>query len=182
VLRTDAASRAVRKECETKVEGPVDRAAERLAKARFAIYGTSVYPDATFTLRLSYGQVGGWNEYGRTVPAFTQYRGLFGRATGQPPFDLAPRWVDAQSKVDLATVFNISSNNDILGGNSGSPLINARGEVVGAAFDGNIWSLGGSFAFDPALNRTVSVSTASVTEALAKLYGQTALVAELTAP
>jgi hypothetical protein len=182
VLKTDAASRAIRKEYETKVEGPVDRAAERLARARFAILGTSVYPDATFTLRISYGQVTGWNEFGRTIPAFTQYRGLFARATGEPPFDLAPRWVGAETTVDLDTVFNISSSNDILGGNSGSPLINARGEVVGAAFDGNIWSLGGSFAYDPALNRTVSVSTASVTEALRKMYNQPALLAELTAP
>jgi hypothetical protein len=181
VLKTDAASRAVRKEFETKVEGPVDRAAERLAKARFALLGTSVYPDATFSLRLSYGQVTGWNEYGRAIPAMTTYRGLFERATGQPPFDLAPRWVGAENKVDQNVVLNISSSNDILGGNSGSPLINARGEVVGAAFDGNIHSLGGSFAYDPALNRTVSVSTASITEALTKMYGQTALVAELTA-
>jgi hypothetical protein len=182
VLRTDATSRAIRKEYEARVEGPIDRAAERLAKARFAILGTSVYPDATFTLRISYGQVTGWNEFGSTIPAFTNYRGLFARATGQPPFDLAPRWVGAESKVDLDTVFNISSSNDILGGNSGSPLINARGEVVGAAFDGNIHSLGGGFAYDPAMNRTVSVSTASVTEALRKMYNQPALLAELTAP
>jgi hypothetical protein len=181
VLRTDAAARAVRKEFETRVEGPIDRAAERIAKARFAVYGTSVYPDATFSLRLSYGKVTGWQEYGRTVPAFTHYRGLFTRATGQPPFDLAPRWIGAENKVNPDTVFNISTDNDILGGNSGSPLINARGEVVGAAFDGNIWSLGGSFAYDPAMNRTVSVSTASVTEALTKIYNQPALLAELTA-
>ena len=180
VLKTDPAARAVRKRYEETVEGPTDRAAERIARARFAVYGTSVYPDATFSLRLSYGEVAGWTEPGRTIPPFTNFRGLFERATGQPPFRLAPRWVGAETKVEPATVLNFSTTNDIIGGNSGSPVINARGEVVGAAFDGNIHSLGGAFSYDPALNRTVVVSTAAVTEALARIYGQTALVAELT--
>jgi hypothetical protein len=182
VLKLDDAARSVRKAFEERVEGPMDRASERIAKARFAVYGTSVYPDATFSLRLSYGKIAGWTEPGRTIPPFTNFGGLYARATGQPPFQLAPRWVEAKGKVDDKTVFNVSSDNDIIGGNSGSPLINAKGEVIGAIFDGNIHSLGGEYFFDPKLNRTVSVSTAAMTEALIKVYGRNALVAELTAP
>ena len=144
------------------------------------MYGTSVYPDATFSLRLSYGKIAGWTYRGQTVPSFTDFGGLYTRATGLPPFDLAPRWTEGQSKLDPKTVFNISSDNDIIGGNSGSPLIDAKGEVIGAIFDGNIHSLGGDFYFDPMLNRAVSVSTAAITEALTKIYGQNALVLELT--
>jgi hypothetical protein len=181
VLKTDPTARAVRKRFEERVDGPTDRAAERIAKARFAIYGTRVYPDATFSLRISYGAVAGWSEPGRTIPPFTNFKGLYERATGQDPFKLAPRWVGAEAKLNPDTVLDFSTTNDIVGGNSGSPVVNARGEVLGAAFDGNIHSLGGAYYFDPALNRTVVVSTAAVTEALAKIYGQTALVAELTA-
>src|SRR5258706_7992987 len=142
VLKTDASARTVRKAYEERVSGPTDRAAERIARARFAVYGSSVYPDATFSLRLSYGKIAGWSEKGRAVPSFTSYAGLFDRATGKFPFDLAPRWVEGKSKLDLKTAFDMSSDNDIIGGNSGSPLINAKGEVVGAIFDGHIHSLG----------------------------------------
>lgn len=180
VLATDAASRAVRKDYESRVSGPIDQAAQKLAKARFAIYGANTYPDATFSLRLSYGKVGGWSDNGATVGAFTRFGGLWERATGQFPYNLAPRWEQAQGKVDPNTVFDFVSDNDIVGGNSGSPVINARGQVVGAAFDGNIDSLGGSFGFDPKVNRTVSVSTAAITEALRKIYDNNAVVAELT--
>ena len=181
VLKTDATARSLRKNYEERYENPTDHAAEGLAKARFAIYGTSVYPDANFSLRLSFGQVSGWSEAGRVIPAFTTIGGLYNRATGEPPFQLAPRWQMAEARLNPATVLNISTNNDILGGNSGSPLINARREVLGAIFDGNIHSLGGSYVFDPILNRSITVSTAAITEALDKVYGQTALVAELTA-
>ncbi len=180
VLATDAASREVRKQYEERVSGPTDRAAQKIARARFAIYGTNVYPDATFTLRLSYGKVEGWTDNGATVPPFTYYRGLWERATGQFPFDLAPRWRSAQAKVNPGTVLDFTSDNDIIGGNSGSPVINAKGEVVGAAFDGNIESLGGAFGFDDRVNRTVSVSTAAITEALRNVYGNETLAAELT--
>ena len=182
VLATDATSRAVRKEVEARVDGPVARAHERIARARFAAYGTSTYPDATFTLRISYGKVDGWTDNGVTVAPFTYFRGLWERATGRPPFDLAPKWVAAKGKVDDNTVFDIASTNDIIGGNSGSPLIDAKGRVVGAIFDGNITSLGGNYGFDEAVNRAVSVSTAAITEALRKVYGQDALVKELTQP
>ena len=177
----DAASRRVRSDYETKVTGPTGRAAEKIAQARFAVLGSSVYPDATFSPRLSYGAVQGWTYQGKTIPAFTYISGLWTRATGKPPFDLAPRWLAAKDRLPGDTVFDISSTNDIIGGNSGSPLINARGEVVGAAFDGNIHSLGGAFAYDGAINRTVSASTAAATVALKTVYGQDALVAELLA-
>jgi hypothetical protein len=159
----------------------VDRATERLARARFAIYGASVYPDATFTLRLSYGKVAGWTYRGRTIAPFTTFRGLYERATGSEPFQIAPRWVAARDKLSLETVFNFVTTNDIIGGNSGSPLVNAQGEVLGAAFDGNIHSLGGDYGYDGAVNRTIVVSTAAATEALLHVYGQTGLVQELTA-
>ena len=181
VLATDPASRAIRKDYETQVTGPVDRAAQKIAQARFAIYGTSIYPDATFSLRLSCGEVGGWSDNGVTVSAFTYYKGLWDRATGQFPFNLMPRWQNAQAKVNPGTVFDFVSDNDIIGGNSGSPAINARGEVVGAIFDGDIESLGGAFGFDDRVNRAVSVSTAAITEALRNVYGDQALAAELTA-
>ncbi len=180
VLRIDPAARAIRKQYEERVTGPITQPAERIARARFAAYGDSVYPDATFTLRLSYGKIAGWTERGRPVPSFTYFGGLYERATGQDPFKLDPRWAAAKAKLNPQTVFDISSTNDIIGGNSGSPLINAKAEVIGAVFDGNIHSLGGDYGYDPVLNRSVTVSTAAVTEALSKVYGQDALVRELT--
>jgi hypothetical protein len=179
-LRMDPAAREVRKTWESEVSGPTDRAAERIARARFAVYGDAVYPDATFTLRLSYGTVAGWTHRGVTAPSTTTFAGLYDRATGAEPYELAPRWVAAKEKLNPDTVFNFVTTNDIIGGNSGSPVISAKGEVLGAAFDGNIHSLGGNYGYDGALNRTVVVSTAAATEALQKVYGQTALVKELT--
>jgi S1-C subfamily serine protease len=115
------------------------------------------------------------------VPPFTTFSGLYERATGQPPFDLDSRWIAARGKLDPDTIFDISTTNDIIGGNSGSPLIDAKGEVIGAIFDGNIHSLGGDYGYDPVLNRAVAVSTAAVSEALRKVYGADALAAELGA-
>ncbi|MDP3855858.1 S46 family peptidase [Phenylobacterium sp.] len=180
VLRNDPAARAVRKVWETEVTGPVDRAAERIARAKFAVYGDAVYPDATFTLRLSYGKVAGWTHRGATIPATTNFAGLYERATGAEPFQLAPRWLEAKDKINPETVYNFVTTNDIIGGNSGSPVVSARGEVLGAAFDGNIHSLGGAYGYDGTINRTVVVATSAATEALAKVYGATALVKELT--
>jgi hypothetical protein len=182
VLATDPTARAVRRAYDQRVSGPSDRAAERIAAARFAVYGTSVYPDATFTPRVSYGKVEGWTYQGRTVPFFTTFRGLWARATGKPPFQLAPKWLAARGKLADGSIFDFVSDNDIVGGNSGSPIINASGEVMGAVFDGNILSLGGAFGFDDAVNRGVSVSTEAASEALRTVYGQDALVAELMAP
>jgi hypothetical protein len=180
VLRIDPEARKLRTEYENRVTGPIAAASEKIAKARFAAYGDKVYPDATFTLRLSYGKIDGWTYNGTTVPPFTYFKGLWERATGKPPFDLDPRWIAAKNTLNPDTVFDISTTNDIIGGNSGSPLINANGEVIGAIFDGNIHSLGGDYGYDPALNRSVAVSTAAVSEALRKVYHANALADELS--
>ncbi|HEY8616818.1 S46 family peptidase [Phenylobacterium sp.] len=180
-LRLDPAAREIRQAWDAEVAGPTDRAAERIARARFAVYGDQVYPDATFTLRLSYGKVTGWTHRGQTLPWFTTIGGLYERATGAEPFALAPRWAKAEGKLDKSIVYNFVTTNDIIGGNSGSPVVNARGEVLGAAFDGNIHSLGGAYGYDGRINRTVVVSTAAATEALSKVYGLNGLVRELTA-
>ncbi len=182
VLATDPASRAVRKAYEARVSGPTDQAAEKIARARFAAYGTSVYPDATFSLRISYGKVAGWTDDGTTVPPFTYFGGLWKRATGQFPFNLAPRWQHAEGLVNPGTVFDFATTNDIIGGNSGSPVIDGQGEVIGAIFDGNILSLGGDFGYDANLNRAVAVLTVAISEALRRVYGQRALLEELAAP
>jgi len=180
VVATDRAARAVRKSYEEQVAGPVERAQARLAKARFAVYGTSVAPDATSTPRLSYGKIAGWTVHDQPVPPFTYFKGLYERATGQPPFQLAERWIDAKPKLNPNTVLDISSTADIIPGNSGSPLINAKGEVIGAIFDGNRFMLSGFFAYDSRF-RGVSVSTAAITEALEKVYLDPELVEELRA-
>jgi len=179
VMRNDDAAQVLRAQWESTVSGPTARAAERIAQARFAAYGTNQYPDATFSLRLSYGAVEGWTHRGTEVEPFTYIGGLYERATGSHPFVLAEAFAAAEDAVNKEVVYNFSSTNDIIGGNSGSPVINARGEVVGAAFDGNIHSLGGAFGYDAALNRTVTVSTAAITETLRSVYRQPRLLEEL---
>jgi len=176
----DAEARAVRKLYEDGVEAPERNATERLARARFAALGTSVYPDATFTLRLNYGTVQGWIENGTPVDPFTRLSRAFERATGADPFRIPDSWQRVKDKLDLNTPFNLSTNSDIVGGNSGSPLINARGELVGLLFDGNIHSISGDFWFDIAKNRAIAVHPAIMREALSKVYGADALLAELT--
>jgi hypothetical protein len=153
---------------------------ERLAAVRFSVYGDSVYPDGTDTLRLSYGVVAGWTEpSGRPVGPFTYFAGLFDRATGAHPYRLAPLWEAARGKLSPGTIYNISTNNDIVGGNSGSPLVDRNGDVVGAVFDGNIHSLSASYLFDPVRNRTVTLASTAVEEALVKVYGLGRLVDEM---
>jgi hypothetical protein len=180
LLKIDPQARKLRTAYDEQVTGPTAQAAEKIAKARFVIYGDSLYPDATFTLRLSYGKIAGWTYRGVTIPPFTNFAGLYDRATGAEPFDLDARWVAAKARLNPDTVFNISSTNDIIGGNSGSPLIDAKARVIGAVFDGNIHSLGGDYGYDGSINRAVSVSTAAITEALSKVYGADALARELT--
>jgi Peptidase S46 len=171
VRTTDPDARALRTRHEQQVEGPVTRAQEKLARARFMVYGDAVYPDATFTLRLSYGSVQGWSYQGQTIKPFTNFGGLYARATGSEPFRLPQRWLAAKSRLDPKTPFDVATSNDIIGGNSGSPLIDSRGQVVGAVFDGNIHSLGGDFGFDPRLNRAIAVLTSAIGPALREVYG-----------
>jgi peptidase S46-like protein len=173
-------ARALRKQYEDTVEAPEELASEKIAKARFASLGTSVYPDATFTLRLNWGTVQGWNENGKPVEPFTRLSRAFERATGADPFRIPDSWQKVKDKLDMNTPFDLSTNNDIVGGNSGSPLINANGEVVGLLFDGNIHSISGAYWFDTEKNRSVAVHPVIIKEALSKVYGATALLAELT--
>lgn len=181
VLATDARARAIRAKWRAEVTGPSAPASARIADARFGVYGDTLYPDATFTLRLSYGTVKSWDERGTPVPITTNFGGMFERATGQDPFDLPPAFVAAKDRIDMSAPFDFISTNDIIGGNSGSPVIARDGSVIGAAFDGNIHMLGGNFGFDPVTNRTVSVSTAAVEQALQKIYPAPALLRELHA-
>jgi hypothetical protein len=174
-------ARALRKQYEDTVEAPEEIASEKIAKARFAALGTSVYPDATFTLRLNWGTVQGWNENGTMVEPFTKLSRAFERATGSDPFRIPDSWQKVKDKLDMNTPFNLSTNNDIVGGNSGSPLISAKGEVVGLLFDGNIHSISGAYWFDTEKNRSVAVHPAIIKEALSKVYGATAILTELSA-
>ncbi len=178
----DPDARALRKEYEDEVEAPLKKNGELIAQAMFKVYGTSSYPDATFTPRLSYGQVKGWVELGKEVKPVTTFAGAFERDTGRDPFALPKSWLAAKAKLDLTTPFNFCTDNDIIGGNSGSPVVNSAGEVVGLVFDGNLESLGGSFGFDASVNRAVAVHSAALTEALGKVYGAGRLVDELTLP
>jgi Peptidase S46 len=176
----DADARAVRERYVSQVEGPVARAHERIARARFRAFGEAQYPDATFSPRISYGRVIGWTEPNdRVIGPFTYTEGLYQRATGHDPFVLSQRWIDARGRLDPRTIHNVSTSTDVIGGNSGSPLLDREGDVVGAVFDGNIHSLGGEYFYDGALNRSVTVSSTIIRSALADVYGMNALVAEL---
>jgi hypothetical protein len=175
----DPEARALRKQLEEQVDGPVQRGQEEIARARFAEYGTSNYPDATFTLRLSYGGMKGWVEKGQEVRPWTELSRAFERATGEPPFKIPERWMAAKDSLDMTTRANFTTNNDIVGGNSGSPMLNARGEIVGLAFDGNIHSISGTYWFDERMNRSVGVHPAYIRTALEKVYGAKALLEEI---
>jgi hypothetical protein len=178
--QVDPESRKVRKAYEDEVIAPTDKANETIAKARFDRDGMSSYPDATFTLRLSYGKVAGWNENGQPVPPFTHSDGLYKRATGADPFKLPESWIKAQSSLDMSTPMDFVTDNDIIGGNSGSPVIDREGHAVGLIFDGNIHSLGGDFVYDSSNNRAVSVDTAALVAAVRKVYNLPRLADELT--
>jgi len=177
----DADARAIRTRYENEVEAPIAAAAERIAAARFKVYGTNVYPDATFTLRLNYGTVQGWVEYGVPVEPFTYLGRAFERATGASPFKIPDRWMAVKDRLDMRTPFCISTNNDIVGGNSGSPLIAADGNIVGLMFDGNIYSIAGHYWFDASNNRAIAVHPAIIREALDKVYAAKSLLSELNA-
>jgi hypothetical protein len=173
---------AARKEYEDQVTAPTRSDAERIAQARFTVYGTSVDPDATFTLRLSYGTVKGFEDtQGHNIEPYTTIGGLFHHATGAPPFALPKSWLEAKSSLNMETPMNLSTTNDIIGGNSGSPLINSKGEIVGLIFDGNIYSLGGDFGYDAARNRSVAVDSRALLEGLQKVYHLDRIVQEINA-
>lgn len=178
----DPDARAIRKAFDDEVDAVVKKNQELIAEARFATQGRSAYPDATFTPRLSYGQVQGWSEDGRTIPPFTTFAGAFERHTGRDPFALPPSWLEAKGKLNLDTRFDLVTTNDIIGGNSGSPMIDEDARIVGLVFDGNIHSLGGNYGFDAAVNRTVAVHSDAIIEALTKIYGAQRVVDELRPP
>ena len=184
----DAEARAARKIVEAA--GEVKRQAHaEITQAVFAVEGEAMYPDATFTLRLAYGTVRGYEEGGHAVPPFTTYRGLLARADEKretPPFDLPPRWRERRPRLErdaafLDTPFNFVSTADIIGGNSGSPVVNVRGELVGLIFDGNIQSLALDLAYDDTRARAVAVDAAGIAAALEKVYDARALCAEIGA-
>lgn len=177
----DADARAIRAQVESSVDGPLKQEQERLAQARLAVYGNSNYPDATFTLRLSYGAVRGYLENGASVRPFTDIAGAFERHTGAEPFALPASWMAAKSRLNAGTPFNFVTSNDIVGGNSGSPVVNQKAEIVGLVFDGNIQSLGGEYGFNEPVNRAIAVHSGVLLEALAKVYGASRLVDEITA-
>ncbi len=179
----DPHARAVRKVMDNDVTEVLSQAYGDIARVKFAVDGTRTYPDATFTLRLSYGVVKGYEEAGQKVPYHTLYRGLYQRAAehhDKPPFDLPPRWVKCKDKLDLEVPFNFVSTNDIIGGNSGSPVVNRAGEFAGIIFDGNIQSLSWRFVFHEDVARSVSVDAQGILEALRKVYEAGELVSEIT--
>ena len=180
--RTDPSVRAHSAWQTKEIDSVLVPEGEKLGKARFLVYGKNAYPDATFTLRLTYGTVEGYPYNGTIAPPFTTFYGLYDRAasfSNQPPFDLTPKEVAGRDKLDLSTPFDFVTTGDIIGGNSGSPVVNREGEVVGLVFDGNIESLAGDYVYDGTKNRTVAVHSAGIIEGLRKLYGANALADEL---
>jgi hypothetical protein len=176
----DADARAARSRYVTQVEGPVARAQERIARARFRAFGEEHYPDATFSPRLTYGRVEGWSEpNGQVIAPFTYVEGLYNHATGAAPFALSQSWIDARGRLDPRTIFNVATSTDIISGNSGGPLLDRNGDVVGAVFDGNMHLLGGEYFYDGALNRSVTVPSTLMRAALADVYGLDLLLTEL---
>lgn len=180
--KADPYFRDLRKDYEESVESVLTSAGEKIAKARFAIFGKSIYPDATFTLRLTYGTVQGYPMNGTKAPSKTTFYGLYDRAASfdfKPPFNLMPRFIERKDKIDLPTPLNFVASLDIIGGNSGSPVINRNGEFVGIIFDGNIESLTGNFEYIEETNRAVAVHSAAIIEALRKVYDASPLADEL---
>ncbi len=181
-LRLEPEARRLRRRYEEEVEAPLEFASEKIAAARFAVGGTSHYPDATFTLRVSYGTVQGWVEQGESVAPFTTLQRAFDRATGKDPFRIPDSWIKVQDQLDGDTRFNLVADTDVTGGNSGSPLVDQSGNLVGLVFDGNIHSIAGDYWFDETKNRTVAVHPSVMLEALEVVYGADRLLSELVPP
>jgi len=183
-------SRAVRKQYDDQIDAVVRQDGAAIAKIRFATQGTATYPDATFTLRLSYGVVRGYTENGEgTTPKgtkltyFSTFRGAFQHAAdhgNKDPYKLPDSWTNSKSKIKLDTPLNAVETADIIGGNSGSPVINRAGELVGIIFDGNIQSLPWNFVYDDSIGRSIHVDSRGILEALRDIYGASALADELT--
>jgi hypothetical protein len=180
--RLDPIVRESQRQMRDTVSSVLAPAGEKLGKARFLVYGKNAYPDATFTLRLSYGTVDGYPYNGTIAPPITTFYGLYDRADSfgnKAPFNLTPKEEAALSKLNLSTPLDFVSTGDIIGGNSGSPVVNREGELVGLIFDGNIESMAGDFVYDGTKNRAVAVHSAGMIEALHKIYGADALADEL---
>jgi hypothetical protein len=178
--KLDGPARAVRADYENNVRAPITKNSALIARAKFALEGNSNYPDATFTLRLSYGTVAGYPEGGKTIPPTTNFAGAYAHETGRDPFKLPASWEHGKNAVDMATNLDFVSTNDIIGGNSGSPVIGRDGRAIGLIFDGNIQSLGGDFGYDPTQNRAVAVDVTAIIEALKHIYHADRLAAELS--
>jgi hypothetical protein len=179
----DPASRRIRQTFEQQVDEPQRQAYSKIANARFAVYGSSTYPDATFTLRLAFGEAKGYLEEGRKIPWATTLGGTYEHANAhqnKEPFELPKIWQDRKGQLNSATPFNFVSTADIIGGNSGSPVINRQGELVGIIFDGNIQSLVLDYIYTDQVARAVAVHSAGILEALRKVYAANQLVGELT--
>lgn len=172
-------TRSIRSDWEARVQAPTDRASERLAALRFETYGDSVYPDATGTLRLTYGKIEGTDVPGQRFGAFTTFDGLWDRATGAAPFDVAPKLLAARDRIDGDTVLNMAVSSDTIGGSSGSPVVNAAGEILGANFDSTVLTQRNAYGYDRNVNRSVIVTTGAVTTALRDVYGMDGLLREL---
>jgi hypothetical protein len=178
-LAIDAAGRALRDRYQNQIQSVLTKNSELVAKARFDVYGMNSYPDATFSPRVSFGTVRGWREGDKLIPSFTRIGGAFERATGRFPYALPKSWLDKQKQLDPNTAFNFVTDNDIIGGNSGSPVVNRAGELVGLVFDGNIHSLGGAYGFDISVNRMVAVDVRAIVHALDVIYGADRISDEL---
>ncbi|MBI3834514.1 MAG: S46 family peptidase [Planctomycetes bacterium] len=178
----DSESRALRKRFEDEIEGAQRDAYSKIAAAKFAVEGEDAYPDATFTLRLAFGPIKGYKENGKDVPPFSNFEGMYSRANerkGQKGFDLPQRVWDRKDKLDLKTPLNFVSTADIIGGNSGSPVVNKKGEVVGLIFDGNIQSLILDLAYTEEQARAVAVDSRGIIEAMKKIYDAGPLADEI---
>jgi hypothetical protein len=177
----DANERQVQKRYDEQVDGPLTAARGRLADARFAAFGAATYPDATGTLRITYGKVGGWTENGTATDYRTRWAGAYDRATGSAPFALAPAILANKARLNLQGTLDFIYASDTIGGNSGSPVIDRDANVIGANFDRNIHGLRNDYAYDATMARSIAVSTAAIEQALKSLYPAPELLRELHA-